>query len=81
MKDKTGINSSKETSFAEKYLKEAENHEMTDEDTELAENHAKMFEHNSLITYSNIQLDFIKIFEEKIFVMIIGKPVKNFNFI
>ena len=59
--------------LAETFLKAAENVEMTDEDAEIAENHGSQFSHNSLMEYSNIQLDFIKVFGERVFVMVIGK--------
>ena len=63
----------KETKFVETYLKAAENVEMTDQDVEIAENHGTEFKHESLMEYSNIQLDFIKVFGERVFVMVIGK--------
>ena len=63
----------KETKFVETYLKAAENVEMTDQDVEIAENHGTEFKHDSLMEYSNIQLDFIKVFEERVFVMVIGE--------
>ena len=63
---------SKETKFSEDYLKASENHEMTDQDVELAENNGTEFRHDSLMEYSNIQLDFIKVFNIKVFVMVIG---------
>ena len=66
----------KETKFVETYLKAAENVEMTDQDVEIAENHGTEFKHESLMEYSNIQLDFIKVFGERVFVMVIGE----FNF-
>ena len=50
-----------------------ENMEMTDNDAEIAENNGAAFKHNSLMEYSNIQLDFIKVFGKKVFVMVIGK--------
>ena len=77
IKDDTGINSTKESSFAEVFSKEAENHDMMDEDAENAENSVATFEHNSLISYSNVQLDFIKVFGEEIYVMTICKPIKT----
>ena len=63
----------KETKFVETYLKAAENVEMTDQDVEIAENHGTEFKHESLMEYSNIQLDFIKVFDQKILVMVIGE--------
>ena len=65
----------KETKFVETYLKAAENVEMTDQDVEIAENHGTEFKHESLMEYSNIQLDFIKVFGERVFVMVIGKHI------
>ena len=62
----------KETKFVETFLKAAENVEMTDQDVEIAENHGTEFKHDSLMEYSNIQLDFIKVFGERVFVMVIG---------
>ena len=63
----------KETKFVETYLKAAENVEMTDQDVEIAENHGTEFKHESLMEYSNIQLDYIKVFAERVFVMVIGE--------
>ena len=63
--------------FADTFLKAAETVGMTDQDVELAENHATEFKHDSLIEYSNIQLDFIKVFGKKVFVMVIGKLNEN----
>ena len=63
----------RETKFVETFLKAAENVEMTDQDVEIAENHGTEFKHDSLMEYSNIQLDFIKVFGERVFVMVIGK--------
>ena len=63
----------KEAEFTKTYLQAAENHEMTDQDVELAENHGAQFRHESLMEYSNMQLDFIKVFGTKVFVMVIGK--------
>ena len=65
--------SNKEEGFAAEYMKKAENVEMTDNDVEIAENNGADFKHNSLMEYSNIQLDFIKVFGKKVFVMVIGK--------
>ena len=63
----------REQKFVETFLKAAENVEMTDQDVEIAENHGTEFKHDSLMEYSNIQLDFIKVFGERVFVMVIGK--------
>ena len=68
----------KETKFVETYLKAAENVEMTDQDVEIAENHGTEFKHESLMEYSNIQLDFIKVFDERVFVMVIGKFILKY---
>ena len=65
--------SQKEESFASNYMKKAENVEMTDNDVEIAENNGAEFKHDSLMEYSNIQLDFIKVFGKKVFVMVIGE--------
>ena len=46
---------------------------MTDDDAEMAENNGSQFSHESLMQYSNIQLDFIKVFGERVFVMVIGE--------
>ena len=63
----------KETKFVEKFLKAAENVEMTDQDAEIAENHGTEFKHDSLMEYSNIELDFIRVLGERVLVMVIGK--------
>ena len=63
----------KETKFVETFLKAAENVEMTDQDVEITENYGTQFKHDALMEYSNIQLDFIKVFEERVFVMVIGE--------
>ena len=42
-------------------MQKAENMEMTDNDAEIAENNGAAFKHDSLMEYSNIQLDFIKV--------------------
>ena len=66
----------KEEKFVTKtFLQAAENVEMTDQDVEIAENHGTEFKHDALMEYSNIQLDFIKVFGERVFVMVIGKPI------
>ena len=62
----------KEENFAANFMKKAENVEMTDNDVEIAENNGADFKHDSLMEYSNIQLDFIKVFGKKVFVMVIG---------
>ena len=62
----------KEDNFAANYMKKAENVEMTDNDVEIAENNGAEFKHDSLMEYSNIQLDFVKVFGKKVFVMVIG---------
>ena len=63
----------KEKKLSETYLKAVENVEMTDQDVEIAENHGQEFKHDSLIEYSNIQLDFIRVFGERVFVLVIGE--------
>ena len=63
----------RETKFIETYLKAAENVEMTDYDVEIAENRGTEIKHDSLMEYSNMQLDFIKVFGERIFVLVIGE--------
>ena len=50
-----------------------ENMEMNDNDAEIAENNGTAFKHDNLMEYSNMQLDFIKVFGKKVFVMVIGK--------
>ena len=62
-----------EDRFAAHAMKKLENIEMTDNDVEIAENNGADFKHDSLMEYSNIQLDFIKVFGKKVFVMVIGK--------
>ena len=57
------------------FLQAAENVDMTDQDIEIAENHGTEFKHDALMECSNSQLDFIKVFGEKVFVMVIGKPL------
>ena len=63
----------RKTEFVQTFLKAAENVEMTDEDAGIGENHGTEFKHDSLMDYSNIQLDFIKVFGERFFVMVISK--------
>ena len=66
----------KEKELIKTYLKEAEIFlidELKEEYAEMAEKHEKRIQHNSLMEYSNIQLDFIKVFGERVFVMVIGK--------
>ena len=64
----------KEEKFVTKtFLQAAENVEMTDQDVEIAENHGTEFKYESLMEYSNIQLDYIKVFAERVFVMVIGE--------
>ena len=67
--------SKREDNFAADYMKKAENVEMTDDDVEIAENNGANFKHDSLMEYSNIQLDFIKVFGKKVFVMVIGESI------
>ena len=56
----------REEKFVETFLKAAENVEMTDEDEETE------IKHESLMEFSNYQLDFVKFFGQKIFIMLIG---------
>ena len=49
---------------------------MTDqdaEDAEIAEHSGFAFKHDSLMEYSNMKLDFIKVFGKRIFVRVIGE--------
>ena len=62
-----------ENKFVETYLKAAEDVQTTDIDFEISENLEANFEHDSLMKYSNIRLDIIKLFGKRIFVMLIGK--------
>ena len=62
-----------ETKLVSTFLKAAESVEMTDQDVEFGENHGTEFKHDSLMDYSNVQLDFIKVFGQKVFVMVISK--------
>ena len=67
------IETQNELKFAVKYLEATANMKMTDQDVEISENLAKEFKHNSLMEYSNIQLDFIKVYDQRILVMVIGR--------
>lgn len=53
-------------------LSASENVEMTDEDAEISENHAKEFRHGCLMEYLNMQLGLIKVYDQKILVQVIG---------
>ena len=55
-------------------LKKLESVELNDDDAELAEFNSTNLKHPSLMDYSNVQLDFIKVFGEKKFVMVIVMP-------
>ena len=70
---KQKIETQNELTFAENYLEATKNMEITDQDVEISENLAKEFKHNSLMEYSNIQLDFIKVYGQRILVMVIGR--------
>ena len=63
----------RETNFATEFLKATEIVEMTDQDAEIGENHGTEFSYDSLMDYSNVQLDFIKVFGKSVFVMVISK--------
>ena len=63
----------KEVKMATSIMQTNENMEMNDNDVEIAENNGTEFKHDSLMEYSNMQLDFIKVFGKKVFVMVIGK--------
>ena len=63
----------KEVKMATSIMQTNENMEMNDNDVEIAENNGTAFKHDSLMEYSNMQLDFIKVFGKKVFVMVIGK--------
>ena len=63
----------REDKMATTMMQNNENMEMTDNDAEIAENNGAAYKHDSLMEYSNIQLDFIKVFGKKVFVMVIGK--------
>ena len=65
--------SQKEDKMATTMMQNNENMEMNDNDAEIAENNGTAFKHDSLMEYSNMQLDFIKVFGKKVFVMVIGK--------
>ena len=55
-------------------VKKLESIELNDNDAELAEFNSTNLKHPSLMDYSNVQLDFIRIFGEKKFVMVIVMP-------
>ena len=63
----------KEDKMATSMMQNNENMEMNDNDAEIAENNGTAFKHDNLMEYSNMQLDFIKVFGKKVFVMVIGK--------
>ena len=65
--------SQEEVKMATSMMQNNENMEMNDNDVEIAENNGTEFKHDSLMEYSNMQLDFIKVFGKKVFVMVIGK--------
>ena len=66
----------KEDKMATSFVQEAENVEMNDNDVEIAERNGTPFKHDNLMNYrlsnSRRQLDFIKVFGKKVFVMVIG---------
>ena len=55
-------------------VKKLESIELNDDDAELAEFNSTNLKHPSLMDYSNVQLDFIRVFGEKKFVMVIVMP-------
>ena len=55
-------------------VKKLESIELNDDDAELAEFNSTNLKHPSLMDYSNVQLDFISVFGEKKFVMVIVMP-------
>ena len=64
------------TENVELFLKATDNVDMTDqdaEDAEIAEHSGFAFKHDSLMEYSNMKLDFIKVFGKRIFVRVIGE--------
>ena len=63
----------KEDKMAASMMQNIENMDMNDDDVEIAENNCIAFKHDSLMEYSYWQLDFIKVFGKKVFVMVIGK--------
>ena len=62
-----------EDKMATSMMQNNENMQMTDDDAEIAENNSTAFRQDNLMEYSNMQLDFIKVFGKKVFVMVIGK--------
>ena len=65
---------SDEKSFATNYMKKSENLVITDDDIEIADSRLQIdFKHDSLMEYSNLQLDFINVFGKKVFVRVIGE--------
>ena len=62
-----------EDKMATSMMQNNENMQMTDDDAEIAENNGTAFRQDNLMEYSNMQLDFIKVFGKKVFVMVIGK--------
>lgn len=63
-----------EAEIRDSRLKKLESVELNDDDAELAEFNSTNLKHPSLMDYSNVQLDFIKVFGEKKFVMVIVMP-------
>ena len=72
--------SEKEEKFVRDFLKAAED-EMIDQDVERPQNilSQNFLYHESLMKYLNINLDFIKVFGEKVFVLTIGKFKLHFD--
>ena len=63
-----------EADIRDSRIKKLESIELNDDDAELAEFNSTNLKHPSLMDYSNVQLDFIKVFGEKKFVMVIVMP-------
>ena len=63
-----------ESDIRDSRVKKLESIELNDDDAELAEFNSTNLKHPSLMDYSNVQLDFIKVFGEKKFVMVIVMP-------
>ena len=63
----------KEDKMATSFMQEAENVEMNDNDVEIAERNGTVFKHDNLMKFSNLQLDFVQVYGEKVFVLVISK--------
>ena len=62
-----------ETQIIETNFNANETQTMTVQNIEIPENYGAKFNHQSLIQYSNVQLDFIKNFGKRVFVALVGK--------